>query len=279
MLLLRRRAQAVRTALTRPPYIVPGHFYSPLTAPRDTARALTWQGAPGVDLREDAQLALAAELRPVMDIPAPGPRFTAGNPVYGGIDAAVYRAMLRHLGPARVIEAGSGHSTALALDEAGSAPGLAGLSVTCIEPYPQRLLGLLLPGDEARLTLLRDPVQDVPLDAYGALRAGDILFIDSSHVAKAGSDVLWLILHVLPRLAPGVVVHVHDVFWPFTYPAAWLRQRRDWTEAYLLHAFLSGNDSWEILLFCSWLRHCHPEAFPARLAGAEPGAIWLRKTR
>ena len=98
-------------------------------------------------------------------------------------------------------------------------------------------------------------------------------------MAKAGSDVIWLFLHILPRLAPGVVVHVHDVFWPFEYPADWLRQGRDWTEAYLLHAFLSGNADWEMLFFSSWLWRCQPEFVPRPLAREEPGSIWLRKLR
>jgi hypothetical protein len=127
------------------------------------------------------------------------------------------------------------------------------------------------------MRLLRQPVQEVPLDLFTELGAGDILFIDSSHVAKAGSDVCWLLLHVLPRLRPGVVVHLHDVFWPFEYPAAWLGEHRDWTEDYLLHAFLSGNVGWEILWFSSWLWRCHPEVVPAHLLADDPGSIWLRK--
>jgi hypothetical protein len=277
---LARAARAVAAVTVRPPYIPPGHFYSPLTSPADTRRALQHDGtAPGVDLHETAQLALAARLRPILDAPFPGPRYEAGNPVFCAADAAVYRAILRDLRPSRVIEAGSGYSTAAALDEADSGPELAGLHVTCIEPCPARLLSLLQPGDHDRVTILHQPVQDVPFSAFDALRAGDILFIDSTHVVKAGSDVVHLVLAVLPRLAPGVIVHVHDVFWPFTYPDEWLREHRDWTEAYLIHAFLSGNDGWEILLFSSWLWQCHPESVPGRLAGLAPGSLWLRKVR
>ena len=114
--------------------------------------------------------------------------------------------------------------------------------MTCIELYPARLLSLTRPGDP--VTLLRHPIRDVPLTLYQDLAAGDVLFIDLSHVAKARSDVCWLIPHVLPRLAPGVAVHFLDIFWPFGYPPQWLEKRRDWTGAYLLHAFLSGNAGW-----------------------------------
>ncbi len=271
-----RTARAVRAVVARAPYVAPGHFYSPLTLPEDVSRALAWTGAPCVDLSEANQLLLAAQLGPVLAQSPPGPRYAARNRMYGPSDAAVYRAMLHHLSPARIIEVGSGYSTAIALDES-DAGGLSELEITCIEPYPDRLLGLLQAGDGSRITLLRQRVQDAGLGIYKRLGADDLLFIDSTHVVKAGSDVVWLMLHVLPHLAPGVVVHLHDVFWPFEYPATWLREHRDWTEIYLLHAFLVGNASWEILFFSSWLWQCHPELIPPQLAGEEAGSIWLRR--
>jgi hypothetical protein len=271
-------AQAVAAALKAPPYAPPGHYYSPLTSRGDIRRALSWHDAPGVALNQAAQLAMAASAWPVLASPPPGPRYREdeGSVMFAAADAAVYRVMLGALRPSRIIEAGSGFSTAVALDEAGGNPCLAGLEMTCIEPHPARLRSLLRPGDA--VTVVEQPVQDVPLETFEKLGAGDILFIDSSHVAKAGSDVTWLLLHVLPRLAAGVAVHVHDIFWPFTYPARWLAERRDWNEGYFLHAFLSGNHSWEILLFASWLWQEHPEAVPPRLASGQPGSLWLRKT-
>jgi predicted O-methyltransferase YrrM len=272
-------ARTVRAVVARPPYVPPGHFYSPLTADADRSRALDWTEAPGVDMAEESQLGLAALLAPKLAELPPGPRYTADNDMYGPADAAVYRAMLAHLRPARVMEVGSGYSTALALDETEASREAAALEITCIEPFADRLLAIMSESDLRRLTLLRKPVQDVDPAIYDRLGPGDVLFVDSTHVVKAGSDVVWLFLHVLPRLAPGVVVHVHDVFWPFEYPARWLEQRRDWTEAYLVHAFLAGNASWEILFFSSWFWRCHPELVPPPLAGQEPGSIWLRKVR
>jgi predicted O-methyltransferase YrrM len=233
------------------------------------------QSLPGIDLREEQQLALAAELSSFLVDPIPGPRYDADNPQYGSADAAVYRAMLNYLKPARIIEIGSGFSTAVALDELDH--NLPGVELTCIEPYPERLLGLMREADHRTVTLLREPVQAVPLTVYEKLTAGDVLFIDSTHVAKAGSDVNWLLLRVMPTLAVGVTVHVHDIFWPFEYPAGWLDQHRDWTEDYLLHAFLIGNSGWEILWFSSWLWQCHKNLVPAYLAGQHPGSIWLRR--
>jgi predicted O-methyltransferase YrrM len=272
-------ARSVRAVVVRPPFVTPGHFYSPLSAEADLSRALGWTDAPGVNMAEDRQLALAAQLAPVLaELPA-GPRYAPANDTFGPADAAVYRAMLAHLRPARVMEVGSGYSTALALDEADANSQLAALQITCIEPFPDRLLSIVSESDLSRLTLLRKPVQDVDPAVYQQLGRDDVLFVDSTHVVKPGSDVVWLFLHVLPQLAPGVVVHVHDVFWPFEYPARWLRQRRDWTEAYLVHAFLAGNDSWEILFFSSWFWRYRPELVPRPLAREEPGSIWLRKVR
>jgi predicted O-methyltransferase YrrM len=272
-----RTARAIRAVVSRPPFVAPGHFYSPMASDADIARALTWSGAPGVDLAETAQLQLAAKLAPDMQASLAGPRYRAVNNMYGPSDASVYRAMLRQLRPKRVIEVGSGYSTAVALDVADEDDGLPALQITCIEPYPDRLLGLLRPGDRDRLTIIRQPVQDVDVPVFQQLESGDFLFIDSTHVLKAGSDVAWLFLHVLPHLEPGVIVHVHDLFWPFEYPAEWLRERRDWTEAYLVHAFLAGNADWEILLFSSWLWSCHPDQIPGHLASDGPGSLWLRR--
>lgn len=272
-----RTLRAIGDVIARPPYARAGSYLSPLTCQEDIRRQMSWQDdALGVSLNEAGQLALASSMRDVLASSPPGPRYREANNMFGGADAAIYRAMLSRLRPSRIIEAGSGFSTAVALDEADAVPVLAGLEVTCIEPYPSRLEGLLKSDDA--VTLLRQPVQDVSTETFAKLGADDVLFIDSSHVAKAGSDVAWLLLHVLPRLAPGVVVHVHDIFWPFTYQATWLAEGRDWNEAYFLHAFLSGNTSWEIILFASWLWREHPELVPERLAGQRPGSIWLRKT-
>ncbi|MEV8636137.1 class I SAM-dependent methyltransferase [Streptosporangium sp. NPDC051023] len=274
-----RTVRAVSAAIAAPPWMPPGHFYSPLTAATDVKRALDWKRTPGrdrvpgVDLREAEQLALAIDLAEELDKPLAGPRYPSGHTQwFCAADAAVYRSMLWRHKPRRVMEIGSGFSTAVALDTLDRS-----VELTCVEPYPDRMLSLLRPEDSDRLTLLRSPVQDVPLEAYARLEAGDVLFIDSTHVAKAGSDVIWLFLQVLPRLAPGVIVHIHDIFWPFDYPDEWLREGRDWTEAYFLHAFLAGNSGYEILLFSSWLWQEHPELVPAPLATDAPGSIWLRR--
>ncbi|MGH8905613.1 MAG: class I SAM-dependent methyltransferase [Egibacteraceae bacterium] len=281
-----RVARSVLAVLRRPLYVPPGHFYSPSTSRKDITRAVAGRGVGttlGIDLRAAEQRALVQKLVPLWKgLPttaADGWRYRPDNLMFGPSDAVIYHSVLRHFRPERIIEVGSGFSSAIALDTVDR--HLPDVRLTFVEPYPQRLLSLLTAADRTRTTLLARPVQDVPLSLYEGLRAGDVLFIDSTHVVKAGSDVIWLILEVLPRLAPGVLVHVHDVFWPFEYPESWLWQGRDWTEAYLLRAFLAYNHAFEILLFSSWLWQEEPELVRTHLphsVGHEPGSLWLRKT-
>lgn len=229
----------------------------------------------GVDLREDAQLELMGKLRPGLERPK-FDRYQPGSDQYGLPDAAMLQAMLIHYQPRHVVEVGSGHSTAVMLDTADQHDVPA--RITSIEPYPRRLLATMRKGDKNVVDLHPHPVQNMHLTRFTSLGPGDVLFIDSTHVLKPGSDVAWLYLHVLPRLAPGVLVHVHDIFWPFEYPETWLRQRRDWTELYLLRAMLTGSAMWEVVMFSSWLWREHPELIPEGLREPGPSNIWLRKT-
>lgn len=270
-----RAARGVAAALRRPPYSAPGSYLSPATSAADRQRAVTWRALPpvGVHLNEGGQEKLAGELAPLMaDLPED--RWRPDNGMYGRADAAVLHAMLRHHRPARMLEVGSGYSTAVALDVVER--HLPDLRITCVEPYPARLQSRL--RDEDKVDLIVDPVQDAPMSRFAELEAGDVLLIDSTHVLKSGSDVAWLYLHALPTLAPGVIVHVHDVHWPFEYPERWIREGRDWTEVYLLRAFLTHNDAWRIRLMTSWLWSQRPNLVPEHLRGEPTGALWMQKT-
>jgi len=266
-----RGSLAAVQALRHPPPVPPGHFYSPSTSRKDVERARRNRRAPAaVELRAEEQVAL---FRALQLVAPPLGRWRPGNEWFETADAAVLRGLLLHLKPGRAIEIGSGYSTALMLDLEDAAP-----EITCVEPNPERLLSRLLPGDEERLTLIRSPVQALAPDELAAMIGpGDFLLIDSTHVAKAGSDVCWLILHTLPLLQPGVLVHFLYIFCPFEYPDLCLEQRRDWNEAYLLQAFLIDNDAWEITLFNSYLWSERPEVIPAELRDDDPGSIWLTK--
>ncbi len=279
-----RQALNAASVVREPLFSPPGNFCSPVAGGSDTDRARNQLPAMayfgGLDLRAAAQLELAAELGPRWsEFARSWRRYHPDNRMYGPSDGAVYYSILRTVQPRRVIEVGSGFSSAAALDLRDELE--LDLDLTFVEPYPERLLGLLEEADRTNTTLYRSAVQDVPLAIYDELEAGDILFIDSTHVSKAGSDVNWLFFHVLPRLRPGVVVHLHDIFYPFEYPDAWLSERRSWDESYLLRAFLSFNTSFEITFFSSWIWQEHPEIVERYLpdaVGDRPGSIWLRRT-
>jgi hypothetical protein len=278
---VRRALRVLRAVGTQLPWVPPGHFYSPLTSPADIARALAQPPVTDlVDVRAAAQEALVAEIGPLWSEFPAGTRWSGGpeNDQFALGDAAVYASMLRHLRPRRVVEVGSGWSSAVALD-VRERYGL-DLDLTFIEPYTERLERLLLPSDRATAVVRQEFVQDTPLSVFAALAPGDVLFVDSSHVLKAGSDVEHLFFRVLPSLPVGVYVHVHDCFWPWQYVPSWLRAHRDWNELYLLHAYLAGNASWRVVLFNDWVWQERPALVSRYLpaaAGQRPGGIWLEK--
>jgi predicted O-methyltransferase YrrM len=268
----------------------PGHFYSPLPDPADIERNTDRFYAPSkddaVNLNAASQRQLLRQLaayRSEFDWPdqaTNGKRFWLKNGFFGHGDAVVLYALLRYLKPSRIVEVGSGFSSALILDT-NDRYFNSSLDLTFIDPYPARLQALLTESDRQRTRLIASPVQDVPLDVFLSLSTNDILFIDSSHVSKIGSDVNHLIFSVLPRLKDGVVVHFHDVFYPFEYPLEWLREGRSWNEAYLLRAFLQYNSAFEIILFNSFLWQHDSDFVQSQmpLIGLNPGgSLWLRKT-
>jgi predicted O-methyltransferase YrrM len=268
----------------------PGHYASPIPSVNDikSREDEIWsypRSIPGIETRDQEQLALIDELaelapdQPFGHEPREGLRYYIDNPWFGHADGMLLHLLVRWTKPRRIIEVGSGFSSAAILDTNdlffdGAA------SCTFIEPYPDRLRRLLRPGDDARHRVIDTPVQQVPLDAFDELDAGDVLFIDSSHVSKIGSDVNRLVFEVLPRLRPGVLVHFHDIGWPFEYPRQWIYDGRAWNEAYLLRAFLMFNDAFEIVAFNHYLSLFHADHVSARLplwGEKAGGSLWLRR--
>lgn len=270
-------------------FFYPGHFYSPLPSKADIAEAFARGGfGPpfgGINLNDAEQFARLERFagyyadQPFPEQPTPGRRFHLHNPSYPAYDAIMLYGMLREFRPRRIIEVGSGFSSAAMLDLNEVALG-GTIEFTFIDPEMDRLRKLLRPGEEARTRLIERRVQDVPLEAFAALGENDVLFIDSSHVSKVGSDVNWLFFNVLPMLAPGVLVHIHDIVGNLEYPRDWLEEGRAWNEQYLLRAFLMYNSAWRVELFSTWL-WIHREQFikermPVCAIGGG-GQMWLRK--
>ena len=224
------------------------HYYEPLPDFRAiTAEQINRRRSySAINFQWDDQLALLRELTKHSH-ELPDTDFDFKNDFFNGFDAAVYYSLIRHLQPRRIIEIGGGYSTriaakALAHNQNGK--------LSCIEPYPEeRLL-----GTESSVEIIRKRVEEIDLDFFSCLEANDILFIDSSHTVKFGSDVCYEFLEVLPSLNPGVWIHVHDIFFPHDYPADWLLNRRlALNEQYLLEAFLAFNTRFSPQLANHWI--------------------------
>ena len=187
--------------------------------------------------------------------------------------------MIRHLKPKRIIEIGSGFSSAVMLDT--NELFFDGcIECTFIEPHPDRLLSVLKNADRDRHSIIATRLQDVDVDLFKRLSGDDILFVDSSHVAKVDSDVNRIIGEILPILEKRVSVHFHDIFYPFEYPKEWIYEGRAWNEAYMLKAFLQYNNAFQIQFFNSFLTYFRPDLFMSHmpLCLKNPGgSIWLKK--
>ncbi|MET1062697.1 MAG: class I SAM-dependent methyltransferase [Aeromicrobium sp.] len=209
------------------------------------------------------------------------------GPGYPQLDARTLYYMLREHQPARYLEIGSGLSTYYAsLAAKRNAADGSPLQITCIEPYPFDALRTI-----DNFELVEGFVQDVPLSTFEALEDGDVLFIDSSHALKIDSDVAFLFLEVLPRLKPGVIVHIHDVHFPFNgpFPAdTWLFGERwpvYWNEAMVVQIFLAHNAAYRVLLSTPMIRHEDEgvlkglfDDYTPLAADANPSSsLWLRR--
>lgn len=270
----------------------PGHYYSPVPSMEEVVHVaprvwgLTPESLPGIDMCAREQLRLFARFVkyyaeiPFTTQPQIGLRYYFENGFFGYADAIALYCMLREFRPKRIIEVGSGFSSCAMLDTDEHFLG-SSVQFTFIEPNPERLLSNLKATDIARTKLVVKYVQDVDLSIFSTLQENDILFLDCSHVGKIGSDVLHLLFEVLPRLNPGVLVHVHDIFFPFEYPKEWVIQsKRAWNETYFLRAFLQYNNSFKITYFNSYLskmyRQILHQSMPLTLKNTG-SSLWLRK--
>lgn len=292
---VRRAGRNVALRVTRAAGRALGHdlvrrnMYSPL--PRaDALGADLWSrraSLVGLELNVSAHLRFLEEelapyvheLSPLEEPGFPGD-FELWNGYYQSVDVEVLYAMIRHLKPRRVLEIGSGSSTlvtasACSRNAADGQPA----EFVAIDPEPRRGL----PSVPGLSRVDRVKAQDVPLDRFLELELNDILFVDSSHVVKTGSDVNFLILEVLPRLRPGVAVHFHDIFLPYEYPPAWYDRGTYLNEQYLLHAFLIGNRDYRVVFAAHALvraqRERVSELIPSLRARDDhfPAAFWIAR--
>ena len=271
------RAVADRVGLQ----VVPKNYYSPIPDLR-TLPADIWDRRSelrGIEWDLDAQVAwIERELADAMREFAPPPGYSPDNPSYGRVGADLLHGVVRGLRPRRIVELGSGQSTLImaAATERNRAEG-AETELRTFDPFPT----VARPGLPGLASLEAVRAQDVPLEVFTALRDGDVLFVDTTHTVKLGSDVNHIVLDVLPALAPGVLVHVHDIFLPYEYPRRWHEESGfHWAEQYLLQAFLACNPGFEVLAATFALCRDRSDAMerlaPTWRPGAEASAFWLR---
>jgi Methyltransferase domain len=267
-------------------HVTPVHFYQPIPDTQSLSETL-WNRPSelvGIDMNGPVQLDLLRtcfpkfqseyEQFPTTLTEEPG-HFYLNNDLFDGTDALVGYCMVRYFRPQLIVEIGSGFSSLL-LGQAAAKNNKSAL--ICIEPFPQEFLKQGFPGLHR---LIEKKVEDIDLEFFSELHSGDVLFIDSSHTVKIGGDVNYLFLEVLPRLEPGVIVHIHDIFLPFEYRRDWVKEEfRFWSEQYLLQAFLAFNSEFEVLLANSYLNHYHQQdlkaAFPS-LPSWGGGSFWMRR--
>jgi hypothetical protein len=267
-------------------HVTPVNFYQPIPETRSLPETL-WNRLSelhGIDMNDAVQLDLLRNQFPRFrreyeQIPAeptgePG-RFHCNNDLFGGADALVAYCMIRHFQPRLIIEVGSGFSSLIAAEAIAKNKNSA---LICIEPFPQDFLRQGFPGLRS---LIEKKVEEIDLEFFSQLSCGDILFIDSSHTVKIRGDVNYLFLELLPRLKPGVIVHVHDIFFPFDYPRDWVMDElRFWSEQYLLQAFLSFNSEFEVLIANHYLAHYYLEDFKQTFPHSpswSKGSFWMRR--
>lgn len=268
----------------------PGHFYSPVVdveqAKADAGRI--WQDNPtvlGIDFNDASHQELLQQVFPrfAKDYDYPDHleetpdlnRYFTYNSQFGWLDSRTLFVMLRHLRPARVIEVGSGFSSLLTADINHRFLGNS-CHFTCIEPYPRAFLQKPLPGLSE---LIVKKVEEVPLEFFASLQKGDVLFIDSSHVSKTGSDVNYLFFEILPRLQPGVYIHIHDIFFPHEYSKEWvIDESRSWNEQYILRALLMYSSGFRVIFGSSYAHHHYPHLVEAALGQPwDGGSFWIQR--
>ncbi len=266
-----------------------GHFYSPIADPVDIKARVEKLWArrdhmPGIDLNDAEQLDLLKALKPYtagISYPVQKPdnetTYFYENDQYPVLDAQFLYAALCHYKPKRVFEVGSGFSSLITADVNRRILNNA-IDFRCLEPYPRQFL---IDGVDGITELVQTKIEDMDLSYFDVLEENDILFIDSTHVSKVGSDVNYLFFEVIPRLKKGVIVHIHDIFLPDEYPKEWaIAQGRNWNEQYVLRAFLQFNAQWKIIWAANYMgtRYLHKvqdvfSDYP-KLGGG--GSIWMQ---
>jgi hypothetical protein len=290
-------------------FVPPGHFYSPISSPDNfkeiyessDGAEVDWpelerrsNSPAGIDFNEAAQLELLESLGEAYKTRPDFPdsqhhdyRFYYLNHYYSYPDATVFYCLVNTIRPRRIIDVAGGNTTTLMLDMNDTCFRDDPMHITLIEPHPERVEPYL--GEESGLDKLYCRVQEVDEDLFRSLEPNDVLFLDTTHISKMGGEVNYLAFRIFPLLKPGVVIHIHEIFYPFEYPSSFFRSGKSWNEIYMWRAFLMHNKDYEILMFNSWLSKMHTEAMRDAMPDyfkqgnahvnvqTEGSSLWLRK--
>jgi Methyltransferase domain len=290
---LRRRARRLPAGVAGAAgyELVRKHFYSPIpdlnSLPRDV-----WTRESelcGVSFDIDAGLAFVQrELAPYITEYRPPPAATGNardfyvdNGLYEMLDARTLYAMVRRFDPERILELGSGMSSLVIADARERNEPSHDSRHLIFDPFPR---GDLAPALRSIAELHAISATEVPASEIEQLGDGDFLFVDTTHTVKIAGDVNRVILDILPTLAPGVIVHIHDIYLPWEYPQEFLTERRFfWAEQYLLQAFLAFNDKFEVLFGNHALLRRHPTAIKQLMASphqlGNASGLWLHRVQ
>ena len=279
-------------------HLLKKHFYLPIPEAADLENpfarncselvGLNMNEADSLNRLEKVFPPYAREFRETFPVHGDGSsrNFYLINGSFMAIDAQVYYGLIRQHRPKRIVEVGAGNSTRVAAEavrrnfaEEGRKPDL-----WAIDPYPPDYVRDL--EASGAIQLISERVQAVSMDVFTRLESGDILFIDSTHVLRQGGDVHLEYCEILPRLNPGVLVHIHDISLPKPYPKVYFDRRLYWNEQYLLQAFLAFNSRFEVIWPGNYMMIKHAErvcaVFPEYhemrkvFPQSEPSSFWIR---
>ena len=276
-------------------HVTPAHFYQPIPILKNLDQELFKRkfSCPGIDFNEPGQQELLYRFalnykseydKIPLEKPSSSGEYYINNGNFESVDGEILYCIIRDFKPKKHIEVGSGYSTLVAWSalEKNQSEGDAN-TFTAVEPYPRAFLRQAI--SSRSVNLIEKKIQDVDIALFNELQENDVLFIDSSHVLKIGSDVYYEYLEIIPSLNKGVIVHIHDIFLPYDYPKEWIFQDHFfWNEQYLLQAFLSYNDHFEVLWAGSYMHTYHSEQLAESFRNyhpetRHPGSFWIRKIK
>lgn len=267
-------------------YPIRDHYYEPLINHKHLHKPLSQERIlPGIKWNEEAQLELLNsfsfqnELEIIPEDYVSDTEFNFKNGSFESGDAEYLYSLIRTKKPKRIIEIGSGHSTKiarLAIEKNAIIDSEYACDHICIEPYEMPWL------EKIDVRVIRKRVEHIEIAFFNQLEMNDILFIDSSHMIRPQGDVLFEFLEIIPILKKGVIVHIHDIFSPRDYPKEWIiKENKFWNEQYLLEAFLSCNNEWEVIGALNYLKNNHYNLLKTKLPmltnDREPGSFYIVK--